>query len=433
MPFTDSIKMVDVIIAEKELLTATPSDVASGVKFIGKSQNIETGSIPINPTRTDITISNGEIFNIPYGINPVSYNIIASNLEDSTVADATPSDILSPKTAWVNGEKITGIIDTIQPENIELESGVTYTIEAGYHNGSGTVHAKSLFSQTKASIVPEDIVIGSNCWANGEFIEGTMPKNDSKTVTLSNGGEYIIPKGYHSGTGRVVASGLSGETPGTATPNTLVEGYTAWVNGQQITGIMPNNPDEEIILPMNGTYTIPNGYHTGFGRITQNVQSKPGQTVGPTKDAQILPLSGYYMEGDIIISGVDALNYLRPNSSPLDSTGISIVDYNLNVTNGTSVISISVDNWHDNNTMNVYNITGTIEDINGNSVQINSMIIIDWMVKSPIVTKISDNVTCTIELEDGTNSQIITISGINSGIITLIEKFSSREFGITSE
>lgn len=433
MPFTDSIKMVDVIIADKEVLSAKPSDVASGVKFIGKTQQIETGSIPINPTRTDVTVSNGESFNIPYGINPASFNVIATNLNDSTIADATPADILAPKTAWVNGEKITGIIDTIQPENIELDCGASYTIEAGYHNGAGVIHSKTLFSQTKASITPEDIVIGSNCWANGEFIEGTMTKNNSQTITLSNGGEYIIPKGYHSGNGKVVASGLSGETPGNATPNTLVEGYTAWVNGQQINGTMPNNPNEEIILPMNGTYIIPNGYHTGFGKITQNIQSKPGQTVGPTKETQVLQLSGYFMEGDITISGVDALNYQRPNISPTDSTGVNITNYTLNVSDGNAIIAISVDNWHDNSTMNIYNLTGDIEDINSNTVQINSMIVIDWMNKSPITTKISDNITCTIELEDGTNSQIITISGINSGTITLVEKFSSREFGIVNE
>ena len=42
MPFTDSIKLVDVIITDKETLDATHNDVIAGKKFIGATQIILT-------------------------------------------------------------------------------------------------------------------------------------------------------------------------------------------------------------------------------------------------------------------------------------------------------------------------------------------------------------------------------------------------------
>ena len=85
MPFTDSIKIVDVVIANITSLSATPSDVAAGKQFIGSTQNIESGTLPVNPVRNDITIVAGESFNIPNGINPASYNVIAESLSEETV------------------------------------------------------------------------------------------------------------------------------------------------------------------------------------------------------------------------------------------------------------------------------------------------------------------------------------------------------------
>ena len=124
MPFTDSIKTVDVIIADKEILDATPEKVLTGTKFIGKTQHIETGSIPINQERTsDIILGNGETFNIPFGYNPLAYNITVSSLEDNTFGTATPADIIYDKTAWVNGVKITGTMPVVSSEEIEPEDG----------------------------------------------------------------------------------------------------------------------------------------------------------------------------------------------------------------------------------------------------------------------------------------------------------------------
>ena len=61
-----------------------------------------------------------------------------------TGGTASASDIASGKTAYVNGELITGSMEDRGAVNISLNVGESYTIPAGYHNGSGKVTANSL-------------------------------------------------------------------------------------------------------------------------------------------------------------------------------------------------------------------------------------------------------------------------------------------------
>ena len=432
MPFTDSINIVDVIIATKSSLTATPSDVAQGKQFIGSTKNLESGTLPVIPTRSNITIVSGESYNIPYGINPAPYNVIARPLSEETPANATAEEILSGKTAWVNGEKVTGLMNNIGKEVDTIACGQVHQISRGFHDGSGTVTGMSLFSQTKASIIPENLLVGANCWANGKFIEGTMPNIGKVNVSLNAGQVYTIPEGYHNGQGKVNAPDLTYQTPGNATAAEIANGYIAWVNGHQVTGTMPINEEETIMLPPNGTYEIPNGYHTGRGKVTQNIPSMAAQTIGATKETQVISCAGFVMEGDITITGVDALNYQRPNALVVDSTGTEVSNYKLNVTNGSAQVVVNTDNWHDNATLNVYSATFTdLLDSNGQAVNLSCILMLDW--KDQVVkTYTFGGITITTQLQKNTNSHLITINGITSGKITMTEVFAAREFGTTN-
>ena len=68
-----------------------------------------------------------------------------------------------------------------------------------------------------------------------------MSNNGGINRTLNAGESYTIPAGYHNGTGRIDSKDLSSQTPGTATSDDILEGKTAWVNGSQITGTMTKN------------------------------------------------------------------------------------------------------------------------------------------------------------------------------------------------
>lgn len=425
MPFTDSISMVDVVITTKTQLTATPNDVVAGKQFIGTTQHLESGTLQTNPVHSDVTIVAGESYNIPNGINPVSYNVIAKGLSDETPGTATASNILMNETAWVNGEKITGVMPNIGKEEDELLCGETHQISTGYHDGTGFVKAKNLFDQTKASIAAEDLRTGSDCWANGEHIYGNMTDNGKVSATLTAGESYIVPEGFHNGEGKITAKTLASQTPGNATGGELVEGRTAWVNGVQIVGTITSNPAEEIILPLNGSYNIPNGYHTGLGMITQNIPSKEGQMIAPTKDPQTIPLAGYYMEGDITVAGVSGLNYQKSTNAVKDSAGTNISNYPMTVTSGQCKIYLYMDNWHDNSTYNVYKLTfSNLIDANDNPVSIDCDLFFDYMIGA---TMSFGNIVIEMGIEDG--AQYIKITGIKSGNLTMLDHMDAREFG----
>ena len=67
---------------------------------------------------------------------------------------------------------------------------------------------------------------------------GTMPNQGTKNASLNCGASYTIPAGYHNGSGKITANSLSSQTSGTATAAYIRKGYTAWVNGTKITGNM---------------------------------------------------------------------------------------------------------------------------------------------------------------------------------------------------
>lgn len=431
MPFTDSINIVDVVVADRNLLNATPADVAQGKQFIGSTQHMESGTIPVNSTRTGtITLTAGSTLNVPYGINPKAYTVKAQDLSNLTPSNATADDILINRTAWVNGVKVTGAMPDNGSENDTLLCGASHRISKGYHDGNGVIVAKDLMSQTKASIVAADIKKGSYCWANGKRVDGTMTVNKSTTNTLVAGGSYTIPEGYHDGRGVVNAANLAGQTNGTAYSEVIVEGYTAWVNGEQVVGSVKKVEPEVINFSMNSKYYIPKGYHTGNGYIIQNVPDMDGQTVAPAKEEQTIKCSGFYMNSNITISGVDALNYQFPNSVVKDSKNNDISNYTLNVSNNTATVKIYVDNWHDNATLNVYNLVfSNLIDINGNNTPLSTMVMMNWKDQTE-KTYTFGNINIKTKLESGTNAHTITISGIKSGKLNIIEVFSSREFGV---
>lgn len=69
---------------------------------------------------------------------------------------------------------------------------------------------------------------------------GTMPNQGTKNASLNCGASYTIPAGYHNGSGKITANSLSSQTSGTATAAYIRKGYTAWVNGTKITGNIPS-------------------------------------------------------------------------------------------------------------------------------------------------------------------------------------------------
>ena len=72
--------------------------------------------------------------------------------------------------------------------------------------------------------------------SSGVGLVGTMANNGAISQTLNAGESYTVPAGYHNGSGRVTANSLASQTSGTAGAGDILTGKTAWVNGTKLTG-----------------------------------------------------------------------------------------------------------------------------------------------------------------------------------------------------
>lgn len=112
-----------------------------------------------------------------------------ANTQDAT---ATEDEVLSGKTAYVRGNKVTGTMKNngAVSGTISTKSG-KYTVPQGYHDGSGTVQ---IDSTEQAKLVPSNIRQGVTILG----VEGDMSTTEGetrqeKTVTSSTVDQVVMP------------------------------------------------------------------------------------------------------------------------------------------------------------------------------------------------------------------------------------------------
>lgn len=91
---------------------------------------------------------------------------------------------------------------------------------------------------------------------------------------------------------------------GNATAAQVLSGYSfSSAALSNASGSMPNRGAWGATLAINGSVTIPAGYHNGSGRITQSIASKGATTITPMSAQQTAVSAGTYCSGNIIVAG----------------------------------------------------------------------------------------------------------------------------------
>lgn len=207
------------------------------VSGVGGGGNYNLQSKSVTPTKQQQSITPDSGY---YGLSDVTVNAIPQAYQDVSSVTATAPDVLSGKVfVTAAGAVTTGTMANNGAVNKTLTAQEqNYTIPKGYHSGTGSV-----------SISPE-----------------------SKTATPTKSQQTISPT-----SGKVLTSVIVEAIPAqyvdtssaTATADQILDGATAYVDGELVEGTMPNNgaTSLEIDGMQTTSVSVPAGYTSG-GTVT---------------------------------------------------------------------------------------------------------------------------------------------------------------------
>jgi hypothetical protein len=126
----------------------------------------------------------------------------------------------------------------------ELSAGASITIPGGHHSGSGKVTAKSLSAQTSGTATAAQILSGKTAWVNGSEVTGSMANRgnyggagNSRGNDAPNQRMWVkVPGGYYNENAQVFLNwadirSMAGLTPDKIKKNVSIMGITGTHEG----------------------------------------------------------------------------------------------------------------------------------------------------------------------------------------------------------
>lgn len=182
-----------------------------------------------------------------YGLSKVTADPIPSTYKDTSDASATAADIVSGKTAYINGGKVTGTATLTSDPKLQTKSvspttsqqivtpDSTYDGLSKVTVGAATLQTKTITPSTSSqSVTPDSSYYGLS------KVTVSAVSLQSKTATPSASSQTITAGSGYQGLSQVTVSAIPSKykdtSDATATAEEILEGKTAYVNGVLVTG-----------------------------------------------------------------------------------------------------------------------------------------------------------------------------------------------------
>lgn len=240
-------------------------------------------------------------------INDVVVGTASGSTAGATLTNA--SDLRAGLIAYGRYGQVTGTMQDL--------AATTYT--PGTTNQ--TITAGKYIAGTQTILGDSDLVAGNIksgvtiFGVTGSYAGGTASLQ-TKSVTPTTSSQTVTPDSGYDGLSSVTVNAIPSQyittTDATAIAAEILEGSTAYVNGSKITGTMRDNSGISETLPINGSYTIPEGYHDGTGTVSQNLATKAAATYNVSSSNQTIA-ANQYLTGAQTIRGVTVSNLTAAN------------------------------------------------------------------------------------------------------------------------
>ncbi len=325
--------------------TAGVGQVLAGYTFSNDSDTGLSGTISsksaatYTPTTTDQTIAANQYLSgaqtVKGDANLVTGNIKSgasifgvagkSSVVDTSDANATSGQILLSQTAYVNGSKIIGTMPNRANTKFQIcgYEGITECIPHPSDPGN------------------QGLVTGQNVYGANGYIDGNSQIQMSVAGLVPGNIKAGVKVGKLSGSGSSVMTGTF-TSDATANAGQILNGQTAYVNGNKITGTMPNRGTYQYTGNIGSGYdgnsylafnNIPWGYYQsnndGWSPEIRAKFSDVANYIGLTADKlvsgnNILGINGTATIQNLGGKNVAAGSFVGTGSSPTVTLGFNI-------------------------------------------------------------------------------------------------------------